>query len=78
VTPLFQLWLLEADTRGLLHRLPLATPEADPEKIVRKGKALREGTSTVEPGIFDNFHCPSLETPICVSHSPVIPSVGVS
>jgi hypothetical protein len=59
-------------------QLPLATPEADPEKIVRKGKALREGTSTVEPGISDNFHCPSLETPISASHSPVIPSVGVS
>jgi hypothetical protein len=59
-------------------QLPLATPEVDPEKIVRKGRALREGTSTVEPGISDNFHCPSLETPISASHSPVIPSVGVS
>jgi hypothetical protein len=59
-------------------QLPLATPEADPEKIVRNGKALREGNSTIEPGISDNFHCPSLETPILASHSPVIPSVGVS
>jgi hypothetical protein len=56
---------------------PLATPEADPKKIVRKGKALREGTYTIEPSIFDNFHCP-LETPISASHSLVIPSVGVS
>jgi hypothetical protein len=45
-------------------QLPLATPEADPEKIIRKGKALREGDSTVEPGISDDFHDPSLETPI--------------
>jgi hypothetical protein len=59
-------------------QLPLATPEADPEKIVRKGKAPREGTSTVEPGISDDFHCPPLETPISSSHSPIIPSVGVS
>jgi hypothetical protein len=58
-------------------QLPLATPEADPEKIVRKGKAPREGTSAAKPGIFDNFHCPPLETPIVASHSPIIPFVGV-
>jgi hypothetical protein len=28
-------------------QLPLETPEADPEKLIRKGKALREGTSAV-------------------------------
>jgi hypothetical protein len=59
-------------------QLPLATPEVDPEKIVRKGKALREGTSTVEPGISDDFHYPPIETPIYASHFPIIPSVGVS
>jgi hypothetical protein len=59
-------------------QLPLATPEADPEKIIRKGKALREGTSTVEPGISDDFHSPPIETPISASHSTLIPSVGVS
>jgi hypothetical protein len=59
-------------------QLPLATPEADPEKIIRKGKALREGTSTAEPGISNNFHYPPTETPISASHSPVIPVVGVS
>jgi hypothetical protein len=45
-------------------QLPLATPEVDPEKIIRKGKALREGTSTAELGISDDFHYPPIETPI--------------
>ena len=44
-------------------QLPLATPEADLEKIVRKGKAPREGNSTVEPSISDDFHYP-IGTPI--------------
>jgi hypothetical protein len=76
-TPLFQLWLLEADTRST-PQLPLATPEADLEKIFIRRNTLQEGTSTVEPGISDNFHYPPLETPISSSHSPIIPSVGVS
>jgi hypothetical protein len=71
-------WLPEADTRGLLHKLPLATPEEDPEKIIRKGKALQEGTSTDEPGISDDFHYPHIGTPISTTHSTIIPSVGVS
>jgi hypothetical protein len=45
-------------------QLPLATPEADPEKIIRKGKALREYTSSVEPGISDDFQSPPVRTPI--------------
>jgi len=32
----------------------------------------------LEPGISDNFPCPPFETPFTASHSPVIPSVGVS
>jgi hypothetical protein len=59
-------------------QLPLATTEVDPEKIVRKGKAPREGTSTVELGMSDDFHFPPIETPISASHFPIIPSVGVS
>jgi hypothetical protein len=58
-------------------QLPLAAPEADPEKIIRKGKALRGGTSSTEPCISDDFHYP-LGTPIFSSHSIVIPSAGVS
>jgi hypothetical protein len=59
-------------------QLPLTTPEADPEKIIRKGKALHEGTSSTEPGISDDFQYPPIGTPISISHSTVIPSVGVS
>jgi hypothetical protein len=59
-------------------QLSLATPEADPEKIIRKGKTPQEGTSTAEPGISDDFHCPPVGTPISSSHFPIIQSVGVS
>jgi hypothetical protein len=56
-------------------QFPLATPEANPEKIIRKGKTLQGGTSTDEPGISDDFHHPHLETPIYSSPFPVIPSM---
>ena len=59
-------------------QLPLTKLEADPEKIIKKGKAFRESTSIVEPGIFDDFHYPVVRNPISTSHSTVIPSVGVS
>jgi hypothetical protein len=59
-------------------QLPLRTPEADPENIIRKGKAFGGGSSTTEPGISDNFPSPSVETPFFASHFPVIPSAGVS
>jgi hypothetical protein len=64
-------------TRSTLQ-LPLATPEADPEKIIRKGKAHREGASTIEPSISGNFPSPSLETPLIASHFPTIPYARVS
>jgi len=50
------------NTRSTPH-LPLETLEADPEKIIRKGKVLHEGTSIVELGIFDDFHYP-IRTPV--------------
>jgi hypothetical protein len=59
-------------------QLPLTTPEADPEKFVRRRKAPQGSTSTAEPCISVNFHHPLLETPISASHSPIIPYVGVS
>jgi hypothetical protein len=58
-------------------QLPLETPEADPEKIIRKGKALHQGTSTIELGIFDDFNYP-IGTPISNFQPLVIPYVGVS
>jgi len=39
-------------------QLPLETPEVDPKKIIRKGKALHQGTSTAKLGISDDFHYP--------------------
>ena len=59
-------------------QFPLATPKAEPEKIIRKINTPQEGTSTIVPGIFGNFHNPSLKTPVVSSHSYIIPSVGVS
>jgi len=57
-------------------QLPLATPKANPKKIIRKGKDLHEGTSTVEPGISNDFHYP-IGTPISTFQPFVIPSIGV-
>jgi hypothetical protein len=59
-------------------QLPLATPEANPEKIIRNGKAPREGASAAIPGDSGNFHNPSLNTPVVVSHFPVTLSSGAS
>jgi hypothetical protein len=68
----------QRQTYEVYPSVSLDTPEADPEKIIRKGKALREGASTVEPGISDSSHCPLLETPISASQFPIRPLVGVS
>jgi hypothetical protein len=59
-------------------QLPLATPEADLENLIIKGKAFEGGPSTSETDISDNFPSPSVETPFTASHFPVIPSAGVS
>ena len=58
-------------------QLPLETLEAEPEKIIRKGKVLHKGTSTVEPSISDDFHYP-IGTPISSFQPSVIPVVRVS
>jgi hypothetical protein len=58
--------------------LPLATSEADPEEIIRKGKTAQKGTSIVVPSLSDNLHNPSLQTPVTVSDSPIIQTAGVS
>jgi hypothetical protein len=49
-------------------QLPLATPEANPEAVLRKGKASEGETSIAEPG---NPLSPSVETPFS---SPQLPS----
>jgi hypothetical protein len=58
-------------------QLSLAPPEADPEKIIRKGKSSGGGTSTAKPGIYDDFH-DFIETPTPSSHPIYLPSVGLS
>jgi hypothetical protein len=55
--------------------MPLATLEADPEVILRKGKASQGETSTAEPG---NSPPPSVETPFSSSHIPSRPVFEVS
>jgi hypothetical protein len=48
-------------------QLPLATPEADPEVIFRKGKSSEGETSTTEPG---NLPSPFVGTPFSSSQLP--------
>ena len=45
---------------------------------MKKGKSSQEGLSAVVPGDSGNLHDSSFKTPIVVSNSPFIPSVGVS
>jgi hypothetical protein len=59
-------------------QLPLETPEFDPEKIINKGKASQEGLSDVVLGDYGNLHDSYFKTPVVVSNSPFIPSVGFS
>jgi hypothetical protein len=56
-------------------QLPLATPEADPEVIMRKGKAFEGETSSVEPS---NFPALSVESPFSSSRFPSRPIFEVS
>jgi hypothetical protein len=58
--------------------LPLETPEADPEKIIKKGKSSQEGFSAVVPGTSGHFHDSTFKTPVAISNSPLLPSVEVS
>jgi hypothetical protein len=59
-------------------QLALAKPKADPEKIIRRRKISQERISSPQLGISDDFHHPSIETPILSSHYRVILSTGFS
>jgi hypothetical protein len=48
-------------------QFPLVKTKGDSESLVRKGKALREGASNAELGIFDSSHLPLLKTPLSAS-----------
>ena len=56
-------------------QLPLATPETDPEVVLRKGKAPEEEASTTEPG---NPPSPSVGTPFSPPQFPNRPPSEVS
>jgi hypothetical protein len=56
-------------------QLPLATPEADPKKIIKKGKTSQKGLSTIVLGDSGNLHDSSFKTPIVVSDSHFIPVI---
>jgi hypothetical protein len=58
--------------------LPLATPEADPKKIIKKGKSSQEGFSTVVPGTTSYFPNSTFKRPVVVSSAPLLPSVEIS
>jgi hypothetical protein len=57
--------------------LLLVTSEANPEEIIKKGKTAQKGTSIVVPSFSHNLHNTSLQTPIAVSDSPIIQTMGV-
>jgi len=59
-------------------QLPLTTPEAESENIIKKGNTSQEGISIVVPGDSVNLQTSSFKTPVVASNSPIIPSVGVS
>jgi hypothetical protein len=58
--------------------LPLATPEVDPEKIIKKGKYSQEGFLVVVPGTTGHFPDSTFKTPVTVSSTPLLPSVKIS
>jgi hypothetical protein len=58
--------------------LPLATPETDPEKIIKKGKSSQEGFSAAALGTSSHLPDSTFKTPAVVSNSPFLPTVEVS
>jgi hypothetical protein len=59
-------------------QLPLATPEADPEKIIKKGKSSQESFSVVVSGTSGQLPDSILNTPVAISSIPPLPSAEVS
>jgi hypothetical protein len=57
--------------------LPLATPEANPKKIMKKGKYSQEGFSTVVPSNFGHFSDSTINTLVAISSSPLLPSIEI-
>jgi hypothetical protein len=59
-------------------KLPLATPEVDPEKLIKKGKASQESFFSTILGTSGHLPSSILNTPNVISSNPPLPSVEVS
>jgi hypothetical protein len=59
-------------------QLPLVPPEADPEKIIKKGKASQEFFSTAATSASGQLPDSTLNTPVFLSSNLPLPSAEVS
>jgi hypothetical protein len=59
-------------------QLPLATPEVDPEKIIKKGKSSQESFAAAVSGTSGQLPDSFLNTPVVISSIPPLPSAEVS
>jgi hypothetical protein len=59
-------------------QLHLATPEDDPEKIIKKGKDSQESFYAIVSCTFGQLPDPFLNTPVVISSIPPLPSAKVS
>jgi hypothetical protein len=59
-------------------QFPLATREADPENIIKKGNTPQEGISAIVPGDSGKLQTSYFKAPTSASNYPIIPSVEVS
>jgi hypothetical protein len=59
-------------------QLPLVPPEADPEKIIKKGKASQESFFVVATSASGQLPDSTLNTPVVISSNPSLPSAEVS
>jgi hypothetical protein len=59
-------------------QLPLATPEADPEKLIKKGKASQEIFVVVALGTYGHSSDSTFKTLVAISNPPILPSIEVS
>jgi hypothetical protein len=58
--------------------LPLVPPEADPEKIIKKGKSSQESFSAAASSASGQLPDSTLYTPVLTSSNPSLPSAEVS
>jgi hypothetical protein len=59
-------------------QLSLASPKADPKKIIKKGKSSQESFYVVVLGTSGQLSGSILNTPVVISSNPPLPSVELS